>query len=165
VDAFEGTVFEGEGWASVDQRLRSAAQIMASGRGPRALEEHVRAWCEDEPRELALRHEVAPPEESWICTLPAATEASDLPVFLEHSHGAITISVSGVSREMSGEVLSGVIERWGRVCKGVLRPLEREERVEEFHTCEVQGGPQVVFGRFPRDLDADLWQVSLMLAP
>ena len=40
-------------------------------------------------------------------------------------------------------------------------PGRADDAHRELHTCDAEGGPVLVVGRFPSDLSADLWQVSI----
>ena len=156
-----------EGWSAINQQIRDVAESMAAGLDARTIEEMVRQWCDDEPRSLDQRRASPTPPDphNWICTLPIEERVSRTPIYLEHNQGAISISMPGLDEQGSAAALEGITKRWDRVCAERLTPLEREERAEELYACELDGGPQIVVGRFPRDLEANLWQVTLMLAP
>ncbi|GEM_PF-3772684 len=163
----ENPEFAVEGWSRVDNNLIGVAKLMAAGMNHGTVESAVRDWCDDETHSLAMRragtNKSSP--HSWICTLPDTDDLSQLPIYLEHQRGAISISIPSLGAKQSAATLRAMMQRWNRVCTRPLRLLERDERLEDLYTCELNGGPQIVLGRFPRDIDAGLWQVSLMLTP
>lgn len=130
-------------WPLVDQRARSlCSQRDADG----VTSEAVIEWAD----EAAL---------AWSCPV-AALELDGQSLTLEASQGVISLSASDLDAARSEQLLELARTRFAQKCQGQFEEIEGA-KFEVFYRCALPEGPYLVLARFPRDPEADLWQVSI----
>jgi len=146
-------------WTRIGVMLSEAAAVVADGGDVAAVEGLAKRWCAFEP----ARKE-SPYGNVRVCVPdPPITVGGGTFTIELGDMGVVGLAAMELSDRDSTELLRRALEAARRWCLGPLRPApQREEhRQDEFHMCPVAEGPLLAIGRFPRDLDADLWQVSL----
>lgn len=149
--------FESAGWTRMEQMLQDAAQWLADGLGGEVVSEQAKQWCADEPSVLDKGH-----GPSWACHVEDPPRVAGRDVTLESgSSGILAMAARDLDGEQSQKLVRQAKARWRDWCVGSgFSAIERFAE-EEFQSCALPGGPLLVIGRFPQDLEADLWQVSL----
>jgi hypothetical protein len=137
--------------------LGQAAQWLSDGLGGQVVSAQAREWCAEKPAITDTDH-----GPSWACHLEDAPRINGHDFSLEGgSGGVLAVAARDFSGEQSQRLVRQALGRWKGWCASTrFDPIERFQD-EEFHSCALPGGPLLVIGRFPQDLEADLWQVSL----
>lgn len=133
--------------------MAASAELMADGMGPAVVADRALDWCADPPSEDLDA------QGARICALREDPQLG-VPLSLEVRGDVITLSALGVSDVESEELVTRFRQRWRARCQADFVGLDADAN-HEFFRCPLAGGPILVVGRFPRDLEADLWQVSL----
>lgn len=149
--------FESEGWTRMEQMLREAAGWLADGLGGEVVSEQAKQWCADEPSVLDKGH-----GPSWACHVQDPPRVAGRDFTLESGDsGILAVAARDLDGDQSQDLIRQAKSRWRDWCVGSgFSAIERFAE-EEFQSCALPGGPLLVIGRFPQDLEADLWQVSL----
>jgi hypothetical protein len=144
-------------WNRAEEILRATADWLAQGLGGAAVDTQVRQWCADPPAIVDKGH-----GPSWICHMSEPPRIAGRDLTLEGSgSGVLALAARELSGDHSRRLVEEALGRWSSWCTDArFSPIERFQD-EEFHRCALPGGPLLVVGRFPQDLEADLWQVSL----
>ncbi len=156
-DAVEMT-WESEGsWTRAEEMLQKAAEWLSDGLGGAIVSAQARKWCAETPTIVDKGHGA-----SWICHVREPPLIAEREFTLEGSaRGVLAIAGRDFDGSQSAQVVNLALRRWRAWCADSrFSPIERFQD-EEFHSCALPGGPLLVIGRFPQDLEADLWQVSL----
>ncbi|MEE9386830.1 MAG: hypothetical protein V3V08_25720 [Nannocystaceae bacterium] len=145
------------GWDDVDEILGYGITYLGSGAG--AIDVAADRWCAETP----TPHE-SDSGEVWVCALRQAPRLGGHELTLEFDrYGLFSLTGFGYSREEGRELIRASLTRWSQWC--TARRFEELESIgaDAFHRCALSEGPFLVVGRFTRDLDDDLWQVSLAI--
>jgi hypothetical protein len=153
-------------WPLVDQRARTlcserdadgeiieAAVMSADAAG---TTDEAGATDEGESDKAAPVGESA---SAWSCPV-ANLELDGQSLALEASQGVISLSASELDGPRSKQLFERARTRFAQKCLGDFEEIEGA-RLEVFYRCALPEGPFLVIARFPRDLEADLWQVSI----
>ena len=148
---------ESEGWTRMEQMLQEAAGWLADGLGGQVVSEQAKQWCAGEPSVLDKGH-----GPSWACHVEDPPRIAGRDFTLESGEsGILAVAARDLDGDQSQELIRQAKSRWREWCVGSgFSAIERFAE-EEFQSCALPGGPLLVIGRFPQDLEADLWQVSL----
>lgn len=144
-------------WTRMEDILGQAAEWLSDGLGGDVVSAQAREWCAEKPAVTQTDH-----GPSWVCHLEDAPKIHGQDFNLEGGAGGVlAVAARDFTGEQSERVVRQALGRWSSWCESArFDPIERYQD-EEFHSCALPGGPLLVVGRFPQDLEADLWQVSL----
>lgn len=145
------------GWDRVDEILRDGVDYMQGGSG--AVDTITERWCASPPTPQSSEAGTV-----WVCAIERAPRLRGHELTLEFDrHALFSVTGFGYSRAEGSELVRASLQRWADWCQ--TRSFDELESlgVEEFHRCALSDGPTLVVGTFARDLDADLWQVSLAI--
>jgi hypothetical protein len=150
--------WESEGsWTRVEQMLEQAADWLSDGLGGQVLSREATQWCAQEPTPRDDGR-----GESWVCHVEDPPRIGDREFTLEAStSGVLAVAARDLDGKQSRQVVDLALRRWRDWCEGARFSRVERFQDEEFHRCALPGGPLLLVGRFPQDLEADLWQVSL----
>lgn len=136
-------------WPLVDQRARTlCSQTDAEGV---VIEAGIAAADEGESTGAAAL--------AWSCPV-ANLELDGERLTLEASQGVISLSASDLDAPRSEQLQARARTRFAQKCQGDFEEIEGA-KLEVFYRCALPEGPYLVIARFPRDVEADLWQVSI----
>jgi hypothetical protein len=139
-------------WPLVDQRARTlCTQRDEDGEVIEAAIETAQPAEETEATE-----ETAP---AWSCPV-AGLELDGTDLTLEASQGVISLSATDLDAARSEQLVARALTRFAQKCQGQFEEIEGA-KLEVFHRCALPEGPYLVIARFPRDPEANLWQVSI----
>jgi hypothetical protein len=142
-------------WELVDQRARTlCSQRDAEGEvieASVAVADEGAAADEGEPTDEAAL--------AWSCPV-ANLELEGESLTLEASQGVISLSASDLDAPRSEQLQERARTRFAQKCLGEFEEIEGA-KLEVFYRCALPEGPYLVIARFPRDVEADLWQVSI----
>jgi hypothetical protein len=149
--------------AELEQALTSVIEIMRVGLEWPLVDQRARALC-SQPDAEGVMSEVAVQlaDESglaWSCPV-AHLELDDQGLTLEATHGVISLSASELDAVRSEQLAERARAQFAHKCRGQFEEL-KGAKLEVFHRCALPEGPYLVVSRFPHDVEADLWQVSI----
>ena len=147
-------------WRRIDTVLAQAVDSLGSG-DPDMLARLAERWCAAKPEAQAT--EAGP---VWVCFPEPPVQTGGHGFTLEvGGRGMVGLVSSSLSGADSQRLLGAALEATRRLCTEPWQavPNRDENAKEELHTCAVAGGPVLAVGRLPRDVQADLWQVSVTL--
>jgi hypothetical protein len=161
----EGQV-EGEGgplehWAELDTALDQLAELIGSGLEWPLVDERARELCGSPP---TLREVGSAGKDddlrAWVCPLAEALELDGHALLLEVGEGVVSLTADSLTEEISGKIVALALDTTRESCEGGFQTVDGPVN-QEFQRCILRAGPMLYVGRFPRDLDADRWQVSI----
>ena len=162
-----GVDVEGEGLGPLDQTLDDIVELMGVGLEWSLVDERTRAMCADEPRAAGVetkdgeQPEAPAVGEPWSCRPQQELEINGIPLLLEAGSGVVALSTISATDEQSAEMVEFALTRFDDWCdRDYFDPLEGQI-YQELYRCSLPEGPFLLVGRFARDLDADVWQVSI----
>lgn len=145
------------GWDRVEEILRDGVDYLRGGSG--AAEVITDRWCASPPTP-----QISEAGTVWVCAVnePPRLRGHELTLEFDR-HALFALTGFGYSRSDGRELIQTSKRRWASWCR--TRSFIELESVgaNEFYRCALSEGPTLVLGRFARDLDADLWQVSLAI--
>jgi hypothetical protein len=148
---------------TLDTTLNSMIDIMHAGLEWSLVDARARELCRtrDEEGELVASkvEYVDDSQERWSCPV-ADLELDDQEVRLEASSEVISLSAVDLDALQSETLLDFARTRFDEWCAGDFEEIE-SPKLEVFYRCPLPEGPYLVVARFPRDLDAGRWQVSI----
>lgn len=147
----------------LDVALLTMIDIMQAGIEWSLVDTRARALCrgrdvEGELVDIPVTY-VDESREIWTCPI-ASIDFDGRSFELEASQGVISLSASNLDASASEELSTRARERFEGWCAAEFEELEGAKR-EVFHRCPLPEGPYFVIARFPRDLEASEWQVSI----
>ena len=152
---------EREALSALDQKVQDMIDAMGVGLEWALVDERARDLCGSEPAK--------PPEPSkqggavegaWFCELPSL-QLGGQSLALEAGGGVVALTAKELAGLESADLLEFMRGRYAQWCReGGFTAIEGK-RYEELYRCDLDAGPYIVVGRFPRDLEADRWQVSI----
>lgn len=149
--------------AELEHTLGSVIEIMRVGLEWPLVDQRARTLCTQKDAEgmiVEAAIEFADEsEEAWTCAV-ANLELDGHSLALEASRGVISLSASDLDAAGSEQLLEQARTRFAHKCAAEFEELEGA-KLEVFHRCALPEGPYLVVARFPRDLEADRWQVSI----
>ena len=160
------TVASREEATALDLALADMIEIMGGGLEWALIDERARALCvvfasDGESDEMTPSEPTPDPEtpDAWSCPI-FALDINGQPLELEASVGVIALSAEPLDASQSAALLEFARARFDDRCGGGFEELEGA-KLEVYHRCALPEGPYLVIARFPRDLEADQWQVSI----
>lgn len=148
---------------TLDTTLDGMIDIMGAGLEWSLVDARARELCRtrDEEGELvATEVEYADDsQQRWTCPV-ADLELDEQAVQLEASSEVISLSAVDLDPLQSEALLEFARARFDEWCAGGFEEIERP-KLEVFYRCPLPEGPYLVVARFPRELEAGRWQVSI----
>jgi hypothetical protein len=147
----------------LDATLSRMTEIIAAGLEWTLVDEGARALCSGAPEFPDAQPGLPDPTpDAWTCSV-ADLELGEQPLALEASHGVLSLSAVDLDDGESAELFELAQRRFDGWCAG--RSLQRLESdaLAEFLRCSLADGPYLVIARFPRDLEAGRWQISIAI--
>lgn len=143
LDDIVGIMRVGLEWSLVDPRARE----LCRGRDPEGNLIPIEVTPADEHGEV------------WSCPL-AGLELDGQALTLEASSGVISLTADELQGERSEVLAERARALLEHRCVGSFEEVESGKR-QTFYRCALPEGPYLVVARFPRDLEADSWQLSV----
>lgn len=147
----------------LEHTIGSVIEIMRGGLEWPLVDQLARRLCSQADVDGTLiEAEVELADESglaWSCAV-ANLELDGERLTLEASRGVISLSASDLDAARSEQLLERARARFAHKCAGAFEELEGA-KLEVFHRCALPEGPYLVVARFPAELEADRWQVSI----
>lgn len=147
-----------ERWTEFGSALRGLAELIGSGLEWSLVEEQARELCGTPPELLGQGSEDEDPH-AWSCTLANALELDGTLLKLELGEGVVSLTADTLTERSSAQLVAlarAAVDSCVDGFHAVDGPVN-----QEFERCTLRSGPLLFVGRFPRDLDADRWQVSI----
>jgi hypothetical protein len=149
--------------AELENTLTSIVEIMRVGLEWSLVDQRARVLCSQADAEGVIGEvAVAVADEAglaWSCPV-ANLELDDQSLTLEASQGVISLSASELDATRSEQLAERARARFAHKCRGPFEEL-KGAKLEVFYRCALPEGPWLVVSRFPHDVEADLWQVSI----
>jgi hypothetical protein len=149
--------------AELEHTLTSVIEIMRVGLEWPLVDQRARTLCSQEDAEgMLVEAAIEPADETglaWSCAV-ANLELDGESLALEASRGVISLSASDLDAARSEQLVERARTRFAHKCAAEFEELEGA-KLEVFHRCALPEGPYLVVARFPADLEADRWQVSI----
>ena len=146
------------GWERVGAIVKLSARELSAGDPERVLRLADR-WCASEPNVRDTEHGPV-----VVCFPEPPIQAGGHGFTLELGDGGMVGMVSASLSGAESHKLAREARREGDAwCVEPWQPASSPDDFQVFHTCAVEGGAVLTVGRLPRDLEADLWQVSVTL--
>lgn len=147
-----------ERWEELDEAVDGLAGLIAAGLEWELFDAKARELCEypPEPRVDAEGRALR----AWACPLAHQLALDDKPLVLELGEGVASLSADELSERTSGKLVALALDSTADACMDEFESVEGPVN-QEFLRCTLRTGPMLYIGRFPRDLDADRWQVSI----
>ncbi len=147
----------------LDGTLAEMVTIIGAGLEWSLVDERARTLCSEEPRAPELDAGMpSPSPEAWTCAIPAL-DLGNRPLALEASEGVLSLSAYDIGDADSAELFELAQRRYDDWCAGERFKEFEGEGLAEFYRCSLPEGPYLVVARFPRDLKAGRWQVSIAI--
>ncbi|NVB38492.1 hypothetical protein G6O69_11685 [Pseudenhygromyxa sp. WMMC2535] len=151
----------------LDRTVDDLIELMGVGLEWALIDERARAMCIEAPKRPPSprrdEDEDEPPAagEPWLCDPGEDLTINGNGLILEAGDGVIALTSTEVDEAGSAEVVEFALQRFDDWCaRNFFEPVEGKIH-EELYRCSLPEGPFLVVSRFPRDLDADRWQVSI----
>jgi hypothetical protein len=157
--------------AELEQTLTSIIDIMQLGLEWPLVDERARGLCSQRDAEGEVTEAPITPADgsadgeadaaalAWSCPV-ANLELDGESLTLEASQGVISLSTSDLDAARSEQLQARARTGFAPKCLGAFEEIEGA-KLEVFHRCSLPEGPYLVIARFPRDVEANLWQVSI----
>ncbi len=145
-----------ERWLALAATIDELAVLIGSGLEWALIDERARELCGSPPE---LRETLDGPP-AWVCSPAAALEIDGNQLRLEVGEGVVSLTAEGLTERVSGKLVALALDTIGEACQGDFHSVEGPVN-QEFSMCALRSGPVLYVGRFPQDLDADRWQVSI----
>ena len=154
------TASERDPWRALSQFAVEAIDLVADGSTTVSLPTLAEKLCAD-PRE-ALAEDPSP--SALRCDPKASIAPLGHSLELELGQpSTIGLFAKDLSDDASAKLLQQTLRQLTSACQEPwsLNPSRADNAHEEFHTCPTGSGAVLVLGRFPSNLGAGTWQVSL----
>jgi hypothetical protein len=149
--------------AELEHTLGSVIEIMRGGLEWPLVDQRARSLCSRADAEGSLvEAPIEMADESglaWSCAV-ANLELDGQSLALEASRGVISLSANDLDAVRSEQLLERARTQFAHKCVSAFEELEGA-KLEVFHRCALPEGPYLVVARFPADVEADRWQVSI----
>ncbi|MFV8751027.1 hypothetical protein ACNOYE_10820 [Nannocystaceae bacterium ST9] len=145
-----------ERWAELDAALDELAELIGSGLEWPLVDERARELC-GSPPELRDAPDEPP---AWACPLADVLELDGNALVLEVGEGVVSLTAESLTERVSEKLVALALDTAGDSCIDGFDAVEGPVN-QEFSSCTLRSGPLLYVGRFPQDLDADRWQVSI----
>lgn len=147
-----------ERWVELDAVVDGLAELIGAGLEWALIDERARELCGTPPQPLV--DEQGQPLRAWVCPLATELALDGEPLVLELGEGVVSLSADALTERTSGKLVSLALDTTAEACVDEFESVEGPVN-QEFLRCTLRAGPMLYIGRFPRDLDADRWQVSI----
>ena len=151
----------------LDETLTQMISIIGAGLEWPLVDARARALCSGELSEPRQDPEQDPERseasgDAWICGINAL-EINDQPLTLEASDGVLSLTAVDIDDAQSAELFAFAQQRFAGWCAGDPLKHFAGEGLQEFYRCSLPEGPYLIVARFPRELEAGRWQVSIAI--
>lgn len=150
-----------EGWRRVRAILERARPALASGR-PERIEALVARWCGVEPTP-----QKTPDGPAYVCVPEPPLQVENRAFTFEvspASGGLVAIVSPTITGDEAARIAASARALARRTCKrDPVAATSDTDPNSEIHRCALDDGTVLVVAKISRDLEADLWQVSLAL--
>lgn len=167
-DDGDGELDDGDGEVTpettkLDDTLTAMTEIIAAGLEWALVDERARSLCSGPPTVPEPDPALPPPNpDAWTCAI-AGLELGEQPLELEASEGVLSLSAINLGDAESTTLFELAQARFGGWCANRgFREVE-SDGLSEFYRCSLADGPYLVVARFPRDLEAGRWQISIAI--
>jgi hypothetical protein len=157
-DLLEGDDEPFERWVELDQAVDGLAGLVGAGLEWPLFDAKARELCEYPPEVRVDAEGVL--LRAWSCPLGQPLALDDKPLVLELGEGVASLTADALSERASGKLVALALDSTADACLDEFESVEGPVN-QEFLRCTLRTGPMLYIGRFPRDLDADRWQVSI----
>gem|GEM_PF-2105758 len=103
----------------------------------------------------------ADPGVAWACWPATPIPILERNFSLETGGGVLALSTTHIAERESAEILAFALERFDSWCEGGSFERTDSRINHEVYRCALPEGPYLLVGRFPNDLEAELWQISI----
>lgn len=148
-----------ERWDELDGALEQLAELIGSGLEWPLIDERARELCGSPPTVGEVDTDDDEPR-AWVCPLAEVLELDGHTLMLEVGEGVISLTADALTDSISGKLVALALDTTRESCEGGFQSVDGPVN-QEFQRCTLRAGPLLYVGRFPRDLDADRWQVSI----
>jgi hypothetical protein len=149
-----------ERWDELDVALGQLAELIGSGLEWPLVDERARALCGSPPELRESSEGAADDPRAWTCSLAEALELDGTALMLEVGEGVVSLTADALTDQVSGKLVERALTTTRGSCSDNFQSVDGPVN-QEFSSCTLRAGPLLYVGRFPRDLDADRWQVSI----
>jgi hypothetical protein len=151
-----------ERWDELDATLEQLAELIGSGLEWPLVDERARELCGSPPtaREGDSDSQAEDEPRAWVCPLAQALELDGQVLLLEVGEGVVSLTADSLTEQTSGKLVALALDTTRESCESGFASVDGPVN-QEFQRCTLRAGPLLYVGRFPRDLDADRWQVSI----
>ncbi|WP_146157280.1 hypothetical protein [Enhygromyxa salina] len=148
--------------AKLNDALTQMVDVMGAGLEWSLVDARARALCAgDVEAEPGSDGEVSgDTSEAWHCDTALLIDTQGL--VLEATTAVLSLSTTSLDETRSADLLELARARFDPWCVGEFEELEGTNHLL-FYRCALPEGPFLVVARFPRDLDAGAWQVSIAI--
>lgn len=147
----------------IDKTLTEMVSIIAAGLEWSLVDERARTLCSEAPAEPEPEPGMPVPiPDAWTCAI-RELDLADQSLALEASTGVLSLSASDIGDVESAQLFELAQQRFDGWCAGGSFKEFEGQGLAEFYRCSLPDGPYLVIARFPRDLDAGRWQVSIAI--
>lgn len=147
-----------QGWERADELLAKLAKNLGDGMEAEIVHVRSQKLCAEKP--LAEEQ----PVENWVCSVEPPLLIDDHEFILEFgTEGVLALASSLLDEKSSSRLLQKALKRWSSRCESGEFEAVAGEIHHQFFRCALPEGPMLMLGRFDRDLEADLWQLSFAL--
>ena len=144
----------------LDETLARMVAIIGAGLEWSLVDDRARALCSGDLRDPDPELPPATPS-TWSCAIEDL-EIHDQPLALEASPGVLSLSAIDIGDAESADLFEFARRRFDGWCATPFTRFEGQG-LQEFYRCSLPAGPFLVLAKFPRDLKADRWQVSIAI--
>lgn len=145
--------------ARLSDALTQMVDLMRAGLEWSLVDARARDLCASEPA-AASEAEPASGSEAWHCDTALAIDTQGLE--LEATAAVLSLTAGLLDEARSEELYQLARARFNPWCASNFEELEGTDHLA-FYRCALPEGPFLVVARFPRDLEADQWQVSIAI--
>jgi len=143
--------------AELDQTLTQMVSIIGAGLEWPFVDQRARRMCRGE-----LVPATTTSSDAWSCAT-GKLRIHNQPLALEARDGVLSLSAVDMSDAESAELFEFAQRRFAGWCAGDSFMRFEAEPLQEFYRCSLPDGPYLVVARFPRELEARAWQVSIAI--
>ena len=145
------------GWDRAEEILRDGVDFLRIGSG--ATDMIGDRWCASPPTPQSGEAATI-----WVCALREPPRLRGHELTLEFDRYALfSLTGFGYSHAEGRDLVSAGVQRWSTWCRTQSFIELESGGADQFYRCALSDGPMLIVGRFARDLEADLWQVSLAI--
>jgi hypothetical protein len=147
--------------AKLNDTLTQMIGLMRAGLEWSLVDAGARALCSNNSdAEPTPAQDSDQSDETWRC--PTALQIDTQSLVLEAASAVLSLSADALDEARSAELhelARGRFESW---CATTFEEFEGTDHLV-FYRCALPEGPYLVLARFPRDLEAGEWQISIAI--